>query len=439
MPAQKRSFEEALEENEDSENEINDDEQPKDEDESDQSHSSSDDEEDESEDEEEVEEYVAIKLSDVRKEVQCPICLGIIRKTRTVMECLHRFCRECIDKSMRLGNNECPACRTHCASRRSLRDDPSYDALIAVMYPDIDKYEEQELALHEDEMARHKQFQASIAQTLQRQSEALSKKRNAKATSVAFVRRSQGNSRTSNLKRRKKFRNADDFQVSNDNKRMDDNDGRKGSSSDDGQTETQPRRCKRGGEQEAQFPQHSPSTDPDGVGDENTPEVNREILSASGTLSWGKNGHRSHSRVNGKNAKYNRISKLVEHIRTSAENGYELPTFLMLVSLDEQKIPSLEDPCLTCKPTLSVKILRKHVANQTAMHEDEVELWLILKPRSSFEEGGRTIDPNTDDLRILEDQETLAELLGTYENTSHGYLVMAYKRKLKNSDIVELS
>ncbi len=31
------------------------------------------------------------------------LCIGIIRKTRTVMECLHRFCRECIDKSMRLG------------------------------------------------------------------------------------------------------------------------------------------------------------------------------------------------------------------------------------------------------------------------------------------------------------------------------------------------
>uniref|UniRef100_A0A6N2KYK0 RING-type domain-containing protein n=1 Tax=Salix viminalis TaxID=40686 RepID=A0A6N2KYK0_SALVM len=49
------------------------------------------------------EEYVVVKLSEIRKEVQCPICLGIIRKTRTVMECLHRFCRECIDKSMRLG------------------------------------------------------------------------------------------------------------------------------------------------------------------------------------------------------------------------------------------------------------------------------------------------------------------------------------------------
>lgn len=40
-------------------------------------------------------------------------------------------------------NNECPACRTHCASRRSLRDDLNYDALIAALYPDIDKYEEE--------------------------------------------------------------------------------------------------------------------------------------------------------------------------------------------------------------------------------------------------------------------------------------------------------
>lgn len=40
-------------------------------------------------------------------------------------------------------NNECPACRTHCASRRSLRDDPNYDKIIAYLYPDIDKYEEE--------------------------------------------------------------------------------------------------------------------------------------------------------------------------------------------------------------------------------------------------------------------------------------------------------
>ncbi|KAG8086004.1 hypothetical protein GUJ93_ZPchr0010g8788 [Zizania palustris] len=50
-----------------------------------------------------MDEFILVKLMDIRKEVQCPICLGIIRKTRTVMECLHRFCRDCIDKSMRLG------------------------------------------------------------------------------------------------------------------------------------------------------------------------------------------------------------------------------------------------------------------------------------------------------------------------------------------------
>ncbi|KAH6816550.1 RING 1A [Perilla frutescens var. frutescens] len=92
-----------------------------------------------------------------RGEFEATSACYIIRKTRTVMECLHRFCRECIDKSMRLGNNECPACRTHCASRRSLRDDPNYDALIAALYPDIDKYEEEELAFHEEERDRNKQ------------------------------------------------------------------------------------------------------------------------------------------------------------------------------------------------------------------------------------------------------------------------------------------
>ena len=40
-------------------------------------------------------------------------------------------------------NNECPACRTHCASRRSLRDDPRFDALIEILYEDIEKYEDE--------------------------------------------------------------------------------------------------------------------------------------------------------------------------------------------------------------------------------------------------------------------------------------------------------
>ncbi|XP_010260274.1 PREDICTED: putative E3 ubiquitin-protein ligase RING1a isoform X3 [Nelumbo nucifera] len=185
-------------------------------------------------------EFVLVRLSDVRKEVQCPICLGIIRKTRTVMECLHRFCRECIDKSMRLGNNECPACRTHCASRRSLRDDPNYDALIAALYPDIDKYEEEELAFHEEEKNRNKQvflgqIQASIAQTLRRQSEALGRRRTtAKATAAAFVRKSQGNYR--NLRGRRSSRGSE-IQGSDDDDEANGDGGKDSSSADERSTE----------------------------------------------------------------------------------------------------------------------------------------------------------------------------------------------------------
>ncbi|MCD7466855.1 hypothetical protein HAX54_003898 [Datura stramonium] len=61
-------------------------------------------------------ELITVSRSEIRTNVQCPICLGIIKRTRVVMGCQHRFCRECIDKSMRLGNNECPACRIHCAN-----------------------------------------------------------------------------------------------------------------------------------------------------------------------------------------------------------------------------------------------------------------------------------------------------------------------------------
>ncbi|MCD7456086.1 hypothetical protein HAX54_030613 [Datura stramonium] len=103
--------------------------------------------------------FITVRLSEIRKEVQCPICLGIIRKTRTVMECLHRFCRECIDKSMRMGQMDLLFCVSNWLFMKRLRN---------------------------------KQIQASIAQTLRRQSEALGRKRTARATAAAFARRSQG-------------------------------------------------------------------------------------------------------------------------------------------------------------------------------------------------------------------------------------------------------
>eukprot|EP00271_Cylindrocystis_brebissonii_P005170 TRINITY_DN17118_c0_g1_i1.p2 TRINITY_DN17118_c0_g1~~TRINITY_DN17118_c0_g1_i1.p2 ORF type:complete len:502 (-),score=99.90 TRINITY_DN17118_c0_g1_i1:2311-3816(-) len=122
------------------------------------------------------EKYALVCLADIKKDMQCPICLGIIRKTRTVMECLHRFCRECIDKAMRLGNNECPACRVHCASRRSLRADPMFDNIVAAIYPNLDKDEEEDTRLDEDECFRNRQIQERISEAFQRQSSVLLKR-----------------------------------------------------------------------------------------------------------------------------------------------------------------------------------------------------------------------------------------------------------------------
>ncbi|KAG2683805.1 hypothetical protein I3760_10G050500 [Carya illinoinensis] len=363
MPAQKRALDVA-EDDPAQDNPNNHHEQPEDAEESDRSPSSSNG--------ENKDELVAVKLSDIRKEVQCPICLGIIRKTRTVMECLHRFCRECIDKSMRMGNNECPACRTHCASRRSLRDDPNYDALIAALYPDIDKYEEEELAFHDEEMARNKQIQASIAQTFRRQAEALGKKRStAKATAVAFVRRSRGY-RNAHLRGRRNYRNAAESQGSDENEDANGNDGGKDSSSADEHTEVRPKRSKRWGG--ARFPQPSlAAAGADGGGDENDSEVNKEskeslgasagLVSSSERLAWGKGGMRSHTRYgsmsggNGKSARNSRLSKLVDYLRNIDKNDGESTINLMLVSFDEQSIPSLERPYLCCRPTLSVRQL----------------------------------------------------------------------------------
>ena len=46
------------------------------------------------------------------------------------MECLHRFCGECINKCIRLGMKECPSCRKSIPSRRSLRRDIKFDQFV---------------------------------------------------------------------------------------------------------------------------------------------------------------------------------------------------------------------------------------------------------------------------------------------------------------------
>lgn len=87
----------------------------------------------------------------INAELTCPVCLGTMRNTMIVMECLHRFCGECIQKSLRIGRKECPSCRIHVPSRRSLRQDTNFDAIIQKIHPNLAK----ELQSEEKRIAQH--------------------------------------------------------------------------------------------------------------------------------------------------------------------------------------------------------------------------------------------------------------------------------------------
>lgn len=84
---------------------------------------------------------IAVSPRSLHNELMCPICLDMLRLTMTTKECLHRFCAECITTALRSGNKECPTCRKKLVSRRSLRPDPNFDALISKIYPSRDEYE----------------------------------------------------------------------------------------------------------------------------------------------------------------------------------------------------------------------------------------------------------------------------------------------------------
>eukprot|EP00041_Stephanoeca_diplocostata_P023148 m.562951 g.562951 ORF g.562951 m.562951 type:complete len:262 (+) comp22228_c1_seq1:76-861(+) len=84
---------------------------------------------------------VQLPVRSLDTEILCPICLAPCRNTMTTMECLHRFCSDCISKSLRFSNKECPTCRHVCPTMRSLRPDPEFDAIVAQVYPDLDEFD----------------------------------------------------------------------------------------------------------------------------------------------------------------------------------------------------------------------------------------------------------------------------------------------------------
>lgn len=82
----------------------------------------------------------------IQQELKCPICLGTIQGTSTVTACLHRFCSDCLHKSLRGNlngskqNHDCPSCRFKLPSKRSTRPDGDFDDIIRVLTTAMDKY-----------------------------------------------------------------------------------------------------------------------------------------------------------------------------------------------------------------------------------------------------------------------------------------------------------
>ncbi|ETO65443.1 hypothetical protein F444_17232 [Phytophthora nicotianae P1976] len=85
-----------------------------------------------------------LSIRQLNADLTCPICLGIIKETMVVMECLHRFCGECISTAIRQSKRECPSCRIHIPSKRSLRPDTNFDALIRKIHPNLAEFERNE-------------------------------------------------------------------------------------------------------------------------------------------------------------------------------------------------------------------------------------------------------------------------------------------------------
>ena len=70
-----------------------------------------------------------------KDDLKCGICLGTLQTTLTSTACLHRFCSDCLHRSLRMElgakmHHECPSCRTKLASRRASKPDLKYDKLI---------------------------------------------------------------------------------------------------------------------------------------------------------------------------------------------------------------------------------------------------------------------------------------------------------------------
>ncbi|KAM7277468.1 hypothetical protein ACFE04_019334 [Oxalis oulophora] len=388
--------------------------------------------------------FVYLQLEEFRKDLKCPICLGIIRKTKTAMECLHRFCGECIDKSIRIGRKECPTCRSHLASRRSLRDDPNHDALVFALFGDIDNYEKEEFTLQEEERTRNKEFQASYSKISERQFEARRgnkqprRRRNARRRRDEWEReyeRTYGNEEHELGTRGTQTSLANGIRAAQTSP-ANSNDTR--------------------GENEAEVPQEGeaifsgfysevpPSVDEEmpqegeaissGSQPEKPPSGHEEVLEEGESLSSGSDNEDislvPHPEIededNNNTRKARRMQRIMEHFRSLDETG-DLEIHLLLVPADKETTPALKWPLMSVPAKFTVDKLCKLVSQESPLAANEVEI-LVVKAEINMGEGANP-SFSKDDLKLLEDgHKTLGEALDGHPLLRKEY-TLAFRKK----------
>ncbi|EDO49955.1 predicted protein [Nematostella vectensis] len=152
---------------------------------------------------------ISISPRSLHSELMCPICLDMLKNTMTTKECLHRFCQECIITALRSGNKECPTCRKKLVSKRSLRPDPNFDALIAKIYPDREEYEAhqekvlQRLSKHHNQQALTSSIEEGLKLQAMNRAQRVRKRSSEEQGHAPIAATAEGSTTPTNRKRQK--------------------------------------------------------------------------------------------------------------------------------------------------------------------------------------------------------------------------------------------
>lgn len=75
-------------------------------------------------------------VTELKQDLECPICIEPFQNAHMVPECGHHFCKKCIEDALQRCNNECPICRSKITSKRGLRQGKLISKITEIFFPD---------------------------------------------------------------------------------------------------------------------------------------------------------------------------------------------------------------------------------------------------------------------------------------------------------------